>query len=814
MYLLIVLFAWILGIATMGYVLPNHVCNVAPYLWAITSLFALSLFFKFKFSKSLYFKIIFACALGLSTFFIAQRYADHQLDLRMQNRFTQAEQSTLIVYVQQIDEHSIQQDRMRHKQQILWVSHSLQKNLSLLLYLDDQQPSLVLGQYYRVTGKIKPAHSYAVPHVFDQEKWFIQQGIMGALQVNSIQLITEQEVPQLGYTDFTSEHQGLLSNLKIKAESTRLYFREFIQKHALDHKGLLLALLTADESFLNESTKNQFKKLGISHLLAISGPHVLILAFMVSFCVNFIVSHFWSRIYLIIPRPYFLILPFVVSVFAYTAFVGFEIPALRTCLTVCLMSLMLVLNQKIGVLKILLLSASILLYLDPFSILSSAFWLSYVACFVLIRVYQTMLQYQHDEIEKQQTKPWISIFIRHLRLFIESQWKIFLALFPLILLIFQQVSWLSPLVNLIAIPLIGVVVVPLEVLGACMSLLFPILGLVFFKLADMGLSFLLSCLNIFDAFFYADLSWIALQPTMIVLLALIIFILFLPRGTVPKAWAVVGVLVLILGQKSESDFELTVLDVGQGQGIFLKLPDKAMMIDTGGYYNEEIFSLAKNIVIPYLMGQGIAQLDQVILSHLDQDHAGAYAILRQSIDVKSVYSNERDQRFDQDQFHYCHAGQQWLEHNIKIKILAPQESQLSQVKDNQNERSCIVYIQVPQSKGFQNFLIMGDAGWETEYQLMQQYPDLKVDVLVLGHHGSEHSSSYDFLKHYQPKLAVASAGFNNRYGHPHPIVLARLAELSIPFKTTIDEGSVQFKLNQKNEMEISSYRHQRKWLMR
>ena len=135
-----------------------------------------------------------------------------------------------------------------------------------------------------------------------------------------------------------------------------------------------------------------------------------------------------------------LILPFLVCVIVYTALVGFEIPAMRTLLTVVLLSIAVLVNQKIHALKLLLLSASLLLWFDPFSILSAAFWLSYGACFILIRVYQTIQQKPQDDQVNKEVTPKAKIWMWSKVLF-ESQWKVFLALFPLVVLIFQQVSW-------------------------------------------------------------------------------------------------------------------------------------------------------------------------------------------------------------------------------------------------------------------------------------------------------------------------------------------------------------------------------------
>ena len=805
--------AWVCGIATMGQVFPQMLSQ----LWLWICLIALCMFLSVKYRPVLkhhfLYRAIYRVLFILSIFLTAQYYAETQLQQRLSQRVTQVNETDVVVYINHLDERSNAHDKVRYKRQVQWLSKD-QKSKALMLYSADSldQTDLKLGQYYRISGKLKPAHSYAVPHVFDQEKWMIQQNIMGTMQVKQIEALSSEVLQQQGYAHAIKTNQSVVNRLKIAAEQLRLDVRELIQRQPIQHKGLILALLTGDESLLDESTKVQFKQLGIAHLLAISGPHVLIFAVMVCFILNRMISTFYPRIFLSIPRPYLLLLPFCFCVLAYTAFVGFEIPALRTCLTVCLISFMLCLNQQWSALKILLLSASLLLVLDPFSILSPAFWLSYGACFILIRVYQTIVQ--HKPSDQQQALSYYLKFKHAFRLLVESQWKVFLALFPLTLLIFGQVSWLAPLVNLIAIPLIGLLIVPLGIGALCISVCFEPLGQLVFHVQDAVIGVLLYLLNMFQQVLFAKLSWLALRPLNIVLISLAIIILFLPRGVVPKAWSLICMLPILLDAHSNPTFKLSILDVGQGQAIWVQAKHYNFMFDTGGSFDEATFSIADQIDLPFLMGEGVSRFDKVFLSHLDSDHAGAFDRLKQQMKIDQVYSNQRDTRFDDMRFEYCYAGQKWSFQDFSIQVLAPKHEDLARVPYAQNDLSCVFYLEVPQAKQYRHFLIMGDAGWEAEYQLMQHYSDLKVDVLVLGHHGSQHSSAYDFLAHYQPKLAIASAGFNNRYGHPHPVTLARLKALSIPVLTTIEQGSLQFELSHAGDMHLDAFRQHRAWLIR
>lgn len=828
---LFILIGWIVGIAQMGKNLPHEWIDFTPIFCILTLVLSIILIvktrinknnievkrhpkkseLKYSFLKNQQFfilKFLLSILLSVSSFLLGHLYSENELNQRLKLRVTDVGEKTAVVYINSIDQ--LTQDgeggnRIKQKAQVL--DHH--KAMNWVLYLKDGESTetFQLGHYYYVQGKAKPAHGYAVDGAFDQERWFLQENVMSSLQVQKIRLLSEQEVLTLGNGKFVQEQNRMTAKFRLYIEKKRLSFRAFIQQQPLVNKGLLLALLTGDESLLSSETQMLFKRLGISHLLAISGPHVLIFAIIFCFFICQMIQRFYPQIYLKIPRPYFVLIPFVSCVWLYTAFVGFEIPAMRTLLTVSLISALLILRQAIQALNLLLLSASLLLLIDPFSILSAAFWLSYGACFILIRVYQT-LQQKSDQLIPN----WKDRVYLFLKILIESQWKIFLALFPLVIFIFQQVSWISPLSNLIAIPLIGAIIVPLEVIGACLSLWITPLGLLFFHLADWVLAFLLFFLNYLDQSFGATLFWMAMTPWALLSLTLAVIIIFLPRGVVPKAWALICILPLLIAPKTKTEFQLNVLDVGQGQALFLNLPNQKIMIDMGGYYDESKFSIGEQVVIPYLMKQGVTQLDEVILSHLDQDHSGAFSRIQNEIKIKNVYSNQKDKRFDNTHFNYCYAGKKWQFDQIKIEILSPSRDSLNDVRDNQNELSCVVYIQVPQSKGYQNFLIMGDAGWLTEYQLLQAYPHLKVDVLVLGHHGSQHSSSFDFLKTLQPKLAIASAGFNNRYRHPHPLVEARLKALSIPFESTIRQGSIQFNLDADGHMQVQRYRQTRKWL--
>ena len=155
-----------------------------------------------------------------------------------------------------------------------------------------------------------------------------------------------------------------------------------------------------------------------------------------------------------------------------------------------------------------------------------------------------------------------------------------------------------------------------------------------------------------------------------------------------------------------------------------------MLIDTGGYYDESKFSIGENIVVPYLKSQGVAQLDLILLSHLDQDHSGALDSILQQIKVNGLMANETlpQQTLSWQAgvpFSRCHVDQTWQSTDMRLQVLSPELVSDQLIQSNRNEYSCVVYLELLKAKGLRRFLIMGDAGWETEYQILQKYPDLK-----------------------------------------------------------------------------------------
>lgn len=811
MRLTCILVAWIAGIAQIG---RSESVFELPYLLAFLAFSIAMLFAQWMQWLSLHFylSVLILFLSSIASFAVGQSYTNHHLTALLRYREIHSAKVTVLIYVDRIAQKS-QHEANTWQQQVSVLGHQPEIVHWRVQYPVHSPIQLKLGHYYKVTGQIIPHHGYAVPAVFNQELWLLQQRYMASLQLESLQAVDVKEVMKF-HAPFVQKQQQLLAKIAQYIENKRLAFRQWLQIQQLSQHGLILALVSADQSLLPEHIQSLFRRLGIMHLLAISGPHVLIFALLCCALVRRIVSGLYPQLFLYWPRPDLLLWPFVLCVWWYAAFVGFEVPALRTVLSVTLLSLLLLIKQRFSTLHILLLSASILLFFDPLNILAAAFWLSYISSLILIRIYlgqfsQTAVQSESMSIVRR--------LVRQLMLLTKSQWKIFIALLPLMLWVFQQFSWLAPLANCIAVPILAAVVVPLAVVASSVYQFMPSVAKGVFHLSNTVLELLLWLLQHLDQAISNAMLTPALTTLNVAGLAMVLILLFLPNSLLLRLYWFCCAVACIYTPQAQVAFELNVIDVGQGQAVLLKIAKQHLMIDLGGSYNEQQWGIGEHVLSPFLLSQGIVQLDQVIISHLDQDHRGGLSSLSKRIKIQSFLSNQYDGDFAKAgyadvPFQYCHQGQHWQYEGVRVQILAPRQEQLADVSEHKNDLSCIVYIQVPKALGYQNFLIMGDAGWPAEYQLMRDYPDLDVDVLLLGHHGSRHSSAYDFLKWLKPQLAVVSVGRHNRYGHPHAKVLSRLQALSIPLKQTQHEGTMRFYLDDQQVMQLELQRDQRRWL--
>lgn len=818
------LLGFIAGVTTIGYS-NSFAASLPVFGWLLSLLLLLFMITvlntgrvrQYLISQAILHGMTKVAMLGLA-FIFGAGYAHWQLNHALQQRLSQPVEQSAVVRVVGISDGVGEQWRQVVEPVVAnrEFNHKSNQPVKWLLYgpfdWNRQQPvtppEMRPGQLWRVQVKLKPAHSNASPGAFDVEKWLLQQHIVATGTIQSAQPLTPLQVAQLPL-----KPDSLVQQVNHALQHERLRIRQhFIQLESGKSSpatGVLLGLLTGDRSLIDADTTLLYQKMGISHLLAISGPHVILAALMISWLLQKLLDCFPS-LYLKAERRRWLLPIFMLVVLLYAGLAGFDIPAQRTVCMVGLTVALLWFRKRWRSSYILLMAASVLLLLDPLAILSAAFWLSFGAVAILLSMHVPQSDEANAAAPSSKLKNWHSTG----KEFVHLQWRLFILLAPLVLLSFAKISWLAPLVNLLAIPLLSAVILPINLLAYALSLLSPALADVLWQLALALLKAFHFILQVLAGYFPKALQPFYLGPLQLFALFAILVILILPKGILPRWWIAFLLIPACYPVRPIAPLTVQVLDVGQGLSILLKTRQHAMLVDAGAKIGNN--SMGEKVVIPALQVQGIQRLDKLMLTHLDNDHSGGAPAVLQQLAVSQLTSNEA---FEPYPTYLCEAGQSWQWDGVQFSVLSPLPAHFRAEGKNEsskNEKSCVLMVEVPAQDGLaaQRVLIMGDAGLYTEFLLQQQAMPLQADLLVLGHHGSQHSSSSQFLATVQPQRAVVSAGYLNRYGHPKPIVLARLAEQRIAVDSTIDSGTLTYELGRDVLIKPQRYRDKNLWLQR
>lgn len=694
-------------------------------------------------------------------------YGSQQRDTLLAARWTQAQDVVAIVRIDGISD-----DIERNWRQVVEVqapaAYRGQRWLLNLPY--GTSPTIAAqadqryraGQYWQMRLQVKPIRGVASAHAFDAEQWLLTRHVVARATLQQAQLRIDQP--------------HLLDRLQRFRSVLRQQFRQL----NTPEYGVLLGLLTGDRALIDPALKQSYQQVGISHLLAISGPHVLFLAAIGTWCLAKLLNR-WPRVYLWQPRQRVLLPLWWGMVAGYALLAGFEIPAQRTLAMATLFVMTMYLQKHLNVMKSLLIIAVVMVILDPVMLWSAAFWLSYGAVAILL-----LWSLWHQPVASAAVGRWGQIK-QQMALMSRLQGMLTLGLLPLVLAIFGQMSWLAWPVNLIAIPFLGVVVIGLNLLGLVAWTISTDLGLWIWQLAQgllWGFHQWVSMLT--QEFPQALMPW-RMDGLQLTALAVMVGWWLLPRGVCPR-WPSLLLLPLWLCSRPAPPLQIQVLDVGQGLSVLIQTPNHRLLFDTG------TAGMTKQVVLPALHTIGRSQLDVVMISHADQDHAGGVAVVQQAVTVGRWQVGQPLPDVPSSQ--PCVAGQTWQWDGVVFEVLAPFAEGWSDVSDN--EQSCVLRISTPpdQTGQVSRVLIMGDAGHLTERVLLLMCANLQAQLLVVGHHGSQTSSSAPFIHAVQPVRAVIAAGYANRFGHPHQNVMQTLQQAGVHIDSTIDSGSLTYVLGQ------------------
>jgi competence protein ComEC len=634
--------------------------------------------------------------------------------------------------------------------------------------LTQPQRELRAGQRWRFTVRLRRPHGNLNPEGFDYELQLFEQG------VRATGYVREAPPPLL-----------LADAAAFPVERWRQRVRDAIYAQVADRRaaGVLAALAVGDQTAIERDDWDLFRNTGVAHLMSISGLHVTMFAWLA----GLVVAALWrrsGRAMLAVPAPTAARWGGFAAATTYAFFSGWGVPSQRTVWMLATVVLLQGAGMRWPWLLVLLASGVVVTALDPWALTQAGFWLLFAAVGLLMAS-SPALEKGAPPAPPPGWRAWPVRLAAHLRADLRTQAIATLGLTPLTLVFFQQVSVVGFLANLVAIPLVTLIVTPLALLGTLLAPLWSLGGAVV-----QGLDGLLARLAAIPGAVWvvpAAPLWARIAG----LAAAALLVMPLPwRARLLALALVLALLVPPRELPAEGAFDLVAADIGQGTAVLVRTREHVLIFDAGPQYSCES-DAGQRVLVPLLRGRGDEHVDLLMLSHRDLDHVGGALSILGGLAVDAVSSSlepghpvvaaaSRPRR--------CEAGQRWRWDGVDFAVLRPLADDYARALES-NAMSCVLRV----SGGGRSALLTGDIEREQEGLLVAAHGDgLRSDVLIVPHHGSRTSSSVSFIEAVRPKIAVFQAGYRNRFGHPAPDVVERYRERGIAIVATPACGAWQW----------------------
>jgi competence protein ComEC len=621
------------------------------------------------------------------------------------------------------------------------------------------------GQRWRLAVRLYRPRGLVNPGLFDYQQWLLATG------VDATGYILTAEY--LGQGMDAWHHQG------------RAWLREQLYRiqQGSPVDGLLVALGLGENSQISRDQWRVLSATGTNHLLIISGLHVSLVAGLGLRAMQSLAR--------ILPVMRFLAIPFALSLaLGYGLIAGMGLPVQRALVMFACASLLLLLRRQVAWLDLWMLALLVVVVTKPLASYTPGYYLSFGAVAMLLYGFGG----RQRVVRQPPSQQWLIALLR-------SQWLVGVGMTPLLLLLVAQCSGLSLIANLVAIPVISLLIVPLLLLTLIALLWSPALASVPLSLATPIMSALWQYLERLAA-----LDWVYYAGPPSVWQAVLalsgVLVILQPAGCLPRWPGVCLCLPLLFNAApplAAGEVEITVLDVGQGLSVVVRGARSHLLYDAGPAYSAR-FDAGAQIVTPYLRQQGIRALATMVVSHEDLDHAGGVGAVMASFAVGEFLQGEsavaRPLAID------CGTARRWRVDGVDFEVVAV----ALQAHASANNRSCVLLIE---ANGFR-VLIPGDIETSTEMALLTLAWQ-PVDVLIAPHHGSRSSSHPAFLNRLAPGTVVVSAGAGNRFSHPHADVLARYRARDIQVFNTAVDGAITLRLGDMLEMTGARKSRRRFW---
>jgi competence protein ComEC len=614
-----------------------------------------------------------------------------------------------------------------------------------------------IGETWELELRLRRPRGGANPGVFDVETWLFREKIHAT-----------------GYVVNGKRNRLLWGGGASPVEAFRQRFAMRVRgaTESRDAAAVLMAVGTGARHEVSRAQWERFALSGTSHLMAISGLHVG-LAGMVAFGVA------WCLAGLLPLRGGHLLPALVSGVIAaglYAIVSGLGVPAQRATLMLATAALAVARRRQPAAAEAVAFAAVAVYMASPVAAMTPGFWLSFGAVILLLWLARRRATHAAGFAGRFAQAP--------VRLFVLQVFLMF-GLLPLTAVLFQRFAVMATPVNLAAVPLFSFVIVPLTLSGM-------VLGEISARTAEPLLRFAAASVDVLDAGIrwcvelpLADLALAHFEGAAMLLLALPLAWVVLPRGWPGRGIACIGVVAIALWRPAPPPadcFDAWVLDVGQGLAAVVETHHGVLVYDTGMAWRGG-GTAAEQVIEPFLAGRRIRRLDGLIVSHDDLDHSGGAARLTESMKPRFVLAGEPLRAM---RSRPCRAGATWWAGAVRFTILHPSLP----TSGEGNDESCVVRVSI----GAYSLLLTGDVEAAAERRMLERYMPVGADVVVVPHHGSRTSSSVPFVDSVSPLVAIVSAAYANRWGFPRDAVVDRWEAVGASVLNTARHGAVRVRL--------------------
>jgi competence protein ComEC len=653
------------------------------------------------------------------------------------------------------------------------ILNDTQLDIPHIIQLTSYDPDFVphVGDKWSFLVRLKRPQGFQNPGGFDYEGYLFHERIRATGYIRS------NEPPRLISSDLSSRPIGRF----------RQHLSEGIRAALPENAfaGIINAFANGDETGIENKQWDVLQRTGTTHLIAISGMNIGLIAGIAFFLMRWL----WALpgfIVLRLPAQKVAAISALVAAIAYAALAGFAIPTQRAMIMLAVVMGAILLNRRPRPSHLLATALFLVLLYDPLAVISAGFWLSFAAIGVILLAI-------HGRVDETRRSQWGRI-----------QWVVAIGLLPLMLAMFQQSSVSGPLANMLAIPVIEIIVIPMTLLGVfCLVVLPQAISTFLFQIAAWTMSKLWVALE-----YLASLDqtlWVQHAPVGWALTCALLGILLLlaPRGWPARWLGIIWLLPMFMVRPAgpaPGELWFTLLDVGQGLAAVARTQHHTLVFDSGPRFSER-FDTGRAVIAPYLRDSGVDNIDTLIISHGDNDHIGGAASLLAAFPPQRVLSSVPERLPGGE---HCLAGQSWRWDDVEFSILSPDK-----ITVQGNNASCVLLIKSANG----NVLLTGDIEAKTEGNLTRQWnPDLDIQFLIVPHHGSKTSSTQAFIDAIDPQFALFPFGYKNRYRHPNQQVVERYRAHGSQLLDSPAQGAITVKLRA-HDPEITGYReaHKRYW---